>query len=328
MATSEVIRPPRRYRHVALLWHDVDEFLSATVPFITDGLALDEPVMVATTVPRTELLRSALGPDRDRVHFVDMAQLGRNPARIIPAWRDFVTRDEHRHRPLRGIGEPIWAGRRPEEIAESQLHEALLNVAVAPDVPLWLLCPYDVHGLDSSVIEEAGRSHPNLLDGARPRGSEEFGGHRHADELFTSRLPELGPPTREMYFSVADIQRILAFVTESADVAGLSRERAADFAVAVQQLALSSLRRGALGGVVRLWSRTGAFVCEVHDHSSTDDTLTGRQLPPRQQRTGVWFANQVCDLVQLRSTTLGTTVRVHQWLESSAAGGRAADHPG
>jgi hypothetical protein len=66
--------------------------------------------------------------------------------------------------------------------------------------------------------------------------------------------------------------------------------------------------------VVRLWLRSHAFVCEVHDHSSTDDRLAGRQIPLRQERTGVWFANQVCDLVQLRSTTLGTTVRVHHWL--------------
>ena len=40
--------------------------------------------------PRARVLRRALGPDARRVGFADMEQLGRNPGRIIGAWRDFV----------------------------------------------------------------------------------------------------------------------------------------------------------------------------------------------------------------------------------------------
>ena len=43
---------------------------------------------------------------------------------------------------------------------ECQLHEALLNVAVEPQIPFWLLCPYDAERLDDSVLAEAYRSHP------------------------------------------------------------------------------------------------------------------------------------------------------------------------
>ena len=64
------------------------------------------------------------------------------PGRIIPAWREFVAGTNGR--PIRGVGEPIWAGRRAAEIVECQLHEALLNLAVDTDTPLWLLCPYDI----------------------------------------------------------------------------------------------------------------------------------------------------------------------------------------
>ena len=61
-----------------------------------------------------------------------MAVLGHNPARIIPAWRDFA--DAHAG-PIRGIGEPIWPGRGADELVECQLHESLLNVAFDGRLP-------------------------------------------------------------------------------------------------------------------------------------------------------------------------------------------------
>jgi hypothetical protein len=301
------------YRHHALFWSGGDGFLAATVPFITDGLALGEPVLVATVGAHNEQLRRTLGADADRVQFVDMERVGRNPARIIPVWQALLERHGHTT-PLRGIGEPVWLGRRPEEIVECQLHEALLDVALPASAPLWLLCPYDVASLDRAVIAEACRSHARLTEGTSSWPSETYGGRAHAEALFSADLPDLGPPTQQMFFNDADVRHILAFVTCCAETGTLPRDRAADLAVAVQQLVVSSLQRGAMAGVVRCWLRANAFVCEVHDHSTVHDCLTGRRLPGLAGRKGVWFANQVCDLVQLRSTSGGTSVRVHQWL--------------
>ena len=43
-----------------------------------------------------------------------------------------------------------------------------------------------------------------------------------------------------------------------------------------------------------------------------NDFLMGRRLPaPQSGRDPVWYANQVCDLVQVRSGPGGTTVRLH-----------------
>ena len=129
------------YRHEAFFWDGDDQFLAGTVPFIREGLGAGQPVMVAVTPGRLDLLRDALDGDAAQVRFVDMARLGANPARIIPAWRLFT--DQHPGQPVRGIGEPIWKGRRLAELAECQMHEALLNLAVDADTPLWLMCPYD-----------------------------------------------------------------------------------------------------------------------------------------------------------------------------------------
>jgi hypothetical protein len=45
---------------------------------------------VAVSAAKIGLLRAALGGDADRVAFADIADVGANPARIIPAWRDFA----------------------------------------------------------------------------------------------------------------------------------------------------------------------------------------------------------------------------------------------
>jgi hypothetical protein len=78
---------------------------------------------VVVSAAKIGLLRSALGCDADRVAFADMADVGANPARIIPAWRDFVAGNDLDRRRARGIGEPIWAGRSPAELVECQRHE-------------------------------------------------------------------------------------------------------------------------------------------------------------------------------------------------------------
>jgi hypothetical protein len=55
------------------------------VPFIRDGLEAGEPVMVAVSALHTKWLRDALDGQAE-VEFVDIEELGRNPAQIIPAW--------------------------------------------------------------------------------------------------------------------------------------------------------------------------------------------------------------------------------------------------
>ena len=145
------------FRHEALLYAGQSGFVSGTLPFIRDGLASEEAMLVVVSQEKIDLLRHGLGSDADAVHFADMAEVGMNPARIIPAWYDFV--NEYRGRRLRGIGEPIWASRSSAELIECQRHESLLNVAFAEAPAWWLLCPYDTESLDPGVIAEARRSH-------------------------------------------------------------------------------------------------------------------------------------------------------------------------
>ena len=246
-------RSRQSYRHEAFLWRDAAEFADGLVPFIEDGLAAGEPVMVALKPDHADWLCDRLASEASRVQFVDMARLGRNPAQIIPAWQEFLARHSGYGRPARGIGEPIWVGRRPEEMLECQLHEALLNVAVDPEIPFWLLCPYDVERLDDSVVAEAYRSHPTIVGNDSYAGSPTYGGRAHADSRFHAELPPMPGQPVEMVFTLEHIGDVFTFVTVQAAAAGLWSDTIVNLATALRRLAADGLTRGGATGTVRVW---------------------------------------------------------------------------
>ena len=297
------------YRHECLLYAGTGGFLAAVVPFVIDGLARQEPVLVAVAEPRLSALRAALSGDAERVIFADMAELGHNPALIIPAWREFIDRHGGAGQPVRGIGEPIWATRRPDVIAEAQFHEALLNVAVSPDTPLWLLCPYDTAALDDQVVDEATRSHPVIVQGEIYRGSTSYGGAAYVEQLFGSPLP---PPRGEVTTIAFDPREHdhVADILTFAGRAGLRIDRAVKFAAAIDQVAAATTDMD-----IRVWSERGAVVCEVSDPDTVPDPMIGRGAGPRTVRDrAIRVANDLCDLVQVRSGWAGTATRIRCWL--------------
>jgi anti-sigma regulatory factor (Ser/Thr protein kinase) len=326
--TVQAVRPHTTYRHEAFLYGGEDDFLRGTVPFVHEGVAAGQPVMVALVPDRLELLRAAVGADcASRVRWVDMARLGGNPGRIIPAWIDFVTRHGSGNRPMRGVGEPVWAGRRPCEVSECQLHEALLNLAVEPDTALWLRCPYDVTALAPDVLEEAARSHPVLVEGEHYRGSTVYGGAAHAVDVFETPLPEPDGEVQEWRFhrgaaghppeTARDTARLRRTVLQRAADTGLAEERGFDMALAVTEAMTNSLRHGGGSGVLRIWEHGDGLTCEVRDRGHITDPMAGRRLPPPTDPggRGLWLVHQLSDLVQVRSTEQdGSTVRITNWL--------------
>ncbi len=319
LMTEPVILPAKphsSFRHEAFLYKGDEEFLAGILPFVRDGIAAGEPVMVAVIEQRADRLRDALGADAAEAHFVDMAELGHNPARIIPGWRRFLDehcKDEH---PVRGVGEPVWAGRRDAEVVESQLHEALLNLAVEPDTPMWLRCPYDVEALGSDVIKEAHRSHPILVGTEGYAGSRHYLGAQHISDVFGRDLPDPDSAADPLVFGVDQLPAVRELVTGHAGAAGLEADRVWELALAVHEVATNSVRHGGGKGSLRVWFESDALVCEVRDAGNLDDPLVGRRRPPATEEDGrgLWLANQLCDLVQVRSTAGGAVVRLVTWL--------------
>ena len=304
------------YCHEALFWRGEDEFLCGTVPFIRDGVAAGEPVMVAVTLTHLEQLRSRLGSDVDRVRFIDMAELGQNPARIIPAWRRFVDEYGASGQRVRGVGEPIWAGRRPDEVRECQLHESLIDVALAPHAMLSLLCPYDADHLSPEVLAAAQLTHGAPVQPGPANGGPSSGTDRAVLEVFGEDLPEALDSALVRPFTWDTLRSVHDDVVDRALEAGISLERSCDLALAVHEVATNSVVHAGGEGVLRIWGRAGALVCEVRDRGRIADPLVGRHQPDPygQNGRGLWMVNQLCDLVQIRSGDSGTTVRIHTWL--------------
>jgi len=298
------------FRHEALLYAGDDEFLAGTVPFIVEGLAADEPVLVVVNDAKIERLRSALNGYADSVHFADMALVGHNPARIIPAWRQFLDDNGGGRRPIRGIGEPIWAARDDDELVECQRHESLLNYAFEGSGAWWLLCPYDTTTLPAEVIAEARASHPHVAEGGRRDRSAAY--RNDAAAPFDRPLPAPPAWTQEFVFDGSLLDEARRFVDAYADRQGLSSFRREELVVVASELLTNSLRHGGGHGVLRVWYEDGRIACEVVDDGWLANPLAGRERPSTEQERGrgLWLVNHLCDLVQIRSSPTGTVVRV------------------
>jgi anti-sigma regulatory factor (Ser/Thr protein kinase) len=306
----------RAFRHEALLYTGHREFLDAALPFVREGLARDEPILVLVNAAKISALRAELGADAERVAFADMAQVGRNPARLIPRWRRFIDEYLRTDRPVRGIGEPIWAGRRPDELVECQATETLLNLAFA-DSPAWsLLCPYDIEALEPAVVDEARRSHPVVIHRGTRDISVDYLDIQPAPARRDRPLPPAPADAETATFGPGrdSLRTVRALVVDHAERSGLDPTAADGLTVAANEAAANSLRHGGGHGTIRVWRHGQTLICEISDAGQLNAPPLLGLLPPSLDQLGgrgLWLANQLCDLVQIRSTPAGTTVRLH-----------------
>jgi anti-sigma regulatory factor (Ser/Thr protein kinase) len=305
----------RGFHHLALLYRSSQEYLATLLTFVQAGLALSEPVLVAVPGPAGDALRDRLVQASGRLVFADMATLGLNPARIIPAVGAFV--DAYPGQPVRYVGEPTWPARSADELRETALHEALINQAFA-DAPVTILCPYDATSLASSVIGDARRTHPVLLRRGGSQASREYRGPDGLPPGCDAPLPE--PPSRAAMLRYAtSLRAIRDLVARHATQAGLTAARTADLVLAVSEIAANTLRYTRAGGTLHVWCTPDSLICQLHDQGRITDPLAGRRRPAIDVLggQGLWVVNQVCDLVELRSGRAGTTVRLRMRLRQA-----------
>jgi anti-sigma regulatory factor (Ser/Thr protein kinase) len=296
------------------MYEGIDGFMEALVPFLREGVERREPILVAVDEHKIARLKEALGDDARRVRFAEMRALGKNPGCIIPAWRQFVIDHAGDGVPMRGVGEPIWAGRSADELEECHRHEALLNTAF-DDGPAWtLVCPYDTTALPADVVEQARCTHPVVGHNGSSTPSDAYR-RLYADPL-DGDLPEPGAPSDEVEFTVDDLPSVRGRVAAWANGAGLAGMRASDLVLAVNELVANSIRYAGGRGLLRSWREADRLVCEVRDGGRIEDPLVGRGLPLDDSASGrgLWLVHQLCDLVQLRSLESGAVARLHMAL--------------
>ena len=297
--------------HPALFYRGLDEYLTGVGGFVRDGLKAGEPVFASVPPERLEPLRQFLGPDADRVSLHNMAEVGRNPGRIMTALTDFAARRGTGRAWL--VGEPIWGTRTPAEVREATRHEALINLAFA-GVPATILCPYDIGGLSPATLADAERTHPVLWQGNRQW--ESLGYTDPAVVNAECDVPSDAPADAvRTPFGRRQLASVRARAREFGRKAGLSADRAVDLVLAVGEAAANAIRYGGGGGTVSMWRQPGELVVEVRDSGRLANPLAGRLRPSTAASggRGLWLMHQLCDLVELGPGTF----RLHMSLNGT-----------
>lgn len=168
-----------------------------------------------------------------------------------------------------------------------------------------------------------GTRMPGAVDGSTRTGSRARSGPaRDEPARPLDGSATLAPPwATEVGFTIADLGRLRRAVAEAAATAGLDEVRAADLALAVDELATNSICHGGGEGVMRLWRDEDALVCEVQDRGYIAEPWIRHVRPGADLLSGrgLWLVEQVCDLVQIKSSPrTGSMVRIKMLLASPA----------
>jgi two-component system nitrate/nitrite response regulator NarL len=161
-------------RHEALVYSSADELVAASVPFLRQGLAAGQDLLVVLREHSVAALRAALGDDAARVDFRDSVDWYRSPEYSVAGYTRYL--DEHLGRGVprvRVVAEVIW----PQRSAASQVagwkhYEAKISMAMA-SVPVSFICTYDTRELPAEIVGAARETHPVLrtVEGSWPSAS-------------------------------------------------------------------------------------------------------------------------------------------------------------
>ncbi|MFI5698060.1 anti-sigma factor RsbA family regulatory protein [Kribbella sp. NPDC051586] len=298
-ATDSLHGAPAGFKHDAFVHGSDEEFVLRAAAFVREGLAAGEKTVAVLPPERIAVMRDALDrPASDELTVVDATVAGGNPARLVPFWRAIL--EQHAGRPVRGLIEAAYPGRRAAEYDEVLLHEALSDIAFAADRSFRLVCAYEASvGIDPTATH-SGRSDLGAL----------------ADKTFRTALADVPDRAERWEFGADELGQVRQWVGGQASSHGVSRDRLEDLALALHEICTNSIRFGGGRGALAVWIADGALICDVTDRGRIDNLLVGRVLPPLDGLggRGVWLANQLCDLVQLRSGDDFTQVRLRTGL--------------
>jgi CheY-like chemotaxis protein len=158
-------------RHEALVYSSADELAAGTLPFLREGLALGDQLLVVLREEGRSLLRRMLGLDAARIEFADAVDWYRSPEHAFEQHRRYVEERLGRGAPrVRIVAEVVWPqNSATADVAGWKRYEAGISEAMAA-VPVSFICAYNTQELPAEIITDARRTHPVLRSagGARP----------------------------------------------------------------------------------------------------------------------------------------------------------------
>ena len=280
--------------HEAGFYGSDGEFLDLIVPFVTEGLANDEPVLIGYDTRKCDLLREAL-PQPSGVHFLVDKTLYSTPARAIEAYR----RQFDRYLAT-GAQQIRIAGDVPHEgnggrFAGWDRYEAAVNT-VWQRYPVWSRCLYDVTTASDDVRDVVERTHPRL---ATADGEATVSGRYEEIEAFQPLPPGLdpletrAPAARLVDASPEQVRNVVGFHA----LARIGTTALDDLLFGVTEAVTNAGLYGERPTTVSVWAGPRRVVVRVHDNGGgPTDPLAGL-VPATDGKSaaglGLWLTHQL-----------------------------------
>jgi anti-sigma regulatory factor (Ser/Thr protein kinase) len=302
--------------HELTLYGSDGELLATAVPFLRAGLDAGEVALVTCSVSTTELLLSEFGDD-PRIEYLDRHNIYRTPAGAIAAYRevidDYVGAGAGR---VRVVAEAALGNSRVQW-DEWGRYEAVVNRALQ-GYPASAICAYDTRSTPLEVLASSRATHPYLVQGTRHLSNPAYvepEAYLRSTATTAPEALEWARPALEIH-DLTDLDHLRRRLESALYRQTHALEPAADFMLAVHEVATNAIRHGEPPVSIRLWESPHRFLCRVTDRGpGFDDPLVGYTWPgnPDNAAThgmGLWLARRLCDRVDVFRTGQGFTVRL------------------
>lgn len=299
--------------HEAGFYGSDAEFAALIVPFVEEGIAAGEPVILGYDDRKRGLLRSWL-TNPSAVEFIGDKSLYATPARAIATYRrlfDFQAAAGARQIRVAGdVPHPGNGGR----FEGWDRYESAVNT-VWDDFPVWGRCLYDTTTAPQAVLDVVERTHPSLVS---PSGQRRASG-RYQDAAAFEGLPYAPDPLEDTPPLTELVNRSAAEARHALAQIGSGRIPATtldDLLIGLTEAVTNAHRHGRPPATVRIWAPPGRTVVTVHDTGrGPADRLAGlvpapSNTPDRQLGLGLWATHQLDIDVALRHADDGFTVRL------------------
>jgi hypothetical protein len=316
----------QRFAHEAFVFDRDEEVRRRVVPFVEEGLAEGQAVIVVAGEPVREVLADRLGGAVDQLAvFADAAGFWQGTGQAtLAAYHESMRPLLEEGRPWRLVGEPTWLTV-PGGEAWSRF-EAVANDAFA-EYPYYSLCLHDRRRLARQLIENQLRAHPLVWDGTGVVPSPHY---EPTEQFLRSVQPgwTASPSDREATV-VTDCAAARRWVREVAardahdrdardgdapdrDAPDRHTDRDEDVLLAVHELVANSVT-AAGSAQVSTWAVNGSRVWEVADNGpGLHDASAGYAPPPLDVvgGRGLWLARSLADELLVRPHGPGSAVRL------------------
>lgn len=299
--------------HETVFYGSDDEFVSAIVPFLKEGVDAREPTLVSVGEKNSALIRKAM-PNVSDLVFLPSAKHFTRPASTIRSCTQFVqghlASGAHQVRmlgdvPHAGLGLP-WA--------PWARYEAVANHAYSR-FPLWKLCPYDTRLMSPQVRKDVECTHPRVatLEGGHNLNdryldpTEFFSGLSEADQdplEQTTPLVDLWDPT------AAAAREAVATLSGHSSV---KPDALSNLITAVSEVVTNALVHGLPPVQLKAWAASDRLVVSVHDSGEGPTDPFAGLIPSESIVSGglgLWIAHQLCNQVAYLRSGGGITVRL------------------